>query len=153
MNTSFAMKSICLVGVVFTFIVLLLVGKASAEVYVLKDKAGVLTFTNVPCTEEQLKQGCTHIVVLKPRQWEWRWDTNDDGKVTISDVAGWCRWLFFYPGDLLVHRLLQEKKYADFFELTPASYGGRMSFWVSGACWFFVTCLVGACLDNWLRGY
>lgn len=118
-------------------LVLLLTSKIFADVYVYKDKDGVMTFTNVPCTVEQLQTGCAR--VEKVRQWQWKWDTNYDGNVTISDVSGWVKWLFYYPGDWLIYSLLEEKgnkKTAEFFELTPASYGGWGSFFVSLVAWW-----------------
>jgi hypothetical protein len=122
------MKLTWLAGFVSAIFVLLLSGTISADVYVYKDKEGVLTFTSVPCTEEQ---GCARVVPA--RQWQWRDDINGDGKVTIGDVPGWVKWLFYYPGDWVIYELLKRRgKAAEFLELTPASYGGQMSGVISG---------------------
>ena len=128
------MKLTWLAGFASAIFVLLLSGTISADVYVYKDKEGVLTFTSVPCTEEQ--QGCARVVPA--RQWEWRDDINGDGKVTISDVDGWIKWIFYYPGDWLIYSLLNDGKgkTAEFFELTPSSYGGWGSLGVSLMLWF-----------------
>src|SRR5262245_14132953 len=124
------------VQVAAVFLVLVFTSKLFADVYVYKYKDGVMTFTSVPCTVEQLQIGCGR--VEKVRQWQWKWDTNYDGKVTISDADGWVKWIFYYPGDWLVYHFIEgkgDRKTAEFFELTPASYGGWGSFLVSLVAW------------------
>jgi len=118
------------VQVAAVLLVLVFTSKLFADVYVYKDKDGVMTFTSVPCTSEQLQWGCAR--VEKVRQWQWKWDTNYDGKVTISDAPGWIKWIFFYPGDWVIYELLKDRgRAAEFLELTPASYGGTMSLIIS----------------------
>lgn len=151
-------------GIISAVFVLLLRVAASADVYFYKDERGALTFTNVPCTEEQLKEGCARVV--PERQWKWKQDINGDGKVTISDVPGWVKWIFYYPGDWLIYVMLEEKgkgTMAEFLELTPASYGRMLSFLISIAAW--TTCLIGFVLldgittdlewklKTWFAGY
>jgi hypothetical protein len=41
--------------------------------------------------------------ILSARQWKLKRDINGDGKVTISDVPGWVKWLVYYPGDWLIY--------------------------------------------------
>jgi hypothetical protein len=127
------MKLTWLAGFASAIFVLLLSSTISADVYVYKDKEGVLNFTRVPCTEEE--QGCARVVPA--RQWEWRDDINGDGKVTISDVDGWIKWIFSYQGDWLIYTLLNDKNrgVAEFFELTPNSYGSWGSLGVSLMLW------------------
>jgi hypothetical protein len=118
-----------------------------ADIYVYRDKEGVLNFTSVPCTSEQLERGCAR--VERAREWEWNWDPNHDGKVTISDMPGWAKWMFSYPGDWVIYELLKHPgKAAEFLELTPASYGGAMSLVISVVliCFGFFAALVGLLL-------
>jgi len=73
---------------------------------------------------------------IVPRQWTWTVDMNGDTIVTISDVQGWIEWAFYYPGDLAIHHfLLPNRRLAQFFELTPLSYQGKLSFIVSLGLW------------------
>src|SRR5882724_2376198 len=112
------------VQVATAFFIPLLTSTIFAEVYVYKDNDGKLIFRNVPA-ETVIDRAHWNKTILSARQWEWKQDINGDGKVTISDVDGWVKWLFFYPGDSLIHVLLKKNvEAAGFFELTPASYGG-----------------------------
>jgi hypothetical protein len=137
---------------------LLSVNATYADVCVYKDKNGKLSFTNVG-SEQEPKEGCHRVIREEgqsytfspeqepPRQaivenasnesgpssrWTWKRDINDDGKVTISDVVGWVKWVFYYPGDWVIDKLLKQNgKAAAFLELTPDSYGGRISLIIS----------------------
>ncbi len=60
---------------------------------------------------------------------------NGDGIVTITDVWAWIGWLFYYPGDIAIYGMLKVEGFARFFELTPAYYGGVLSFFISFAFW------------------
>jgi hypothetical protein len=73
------------------------------------------------------------------RQWRWSADMDDDGSITITDVWLWARWLFFYPGDLMVAGGLGR-----FLGIDSTYYGGSLSFWISAALWLFVGLAVGA---------
>jgi len=69
------------------------------------------------------------------RQWAWVADMTGDGKITIRDVWAWIGWLFYYPGDIAIYGMLKVEGFAKFFELTPAHYGGALSFFISLVCW------------------
>ena len=69
------------------------------------------------------------------RQWAWVADMTGDGMVTISDVWAWVWWLFYYPGDIAIYGILKVEWFAKFFELTPAYYGGWLSFFISLVVW------------------
>jgi len=60
------------------------------------------------------------------------------GRITLADLHGWFKWLFYYPGDSLIYHFTEgrgDRKTAEFFELTTASYGGETSFFVSLLAW------------------
>jgi hypothetical protein len=80
---------------------------------------------------------------IVPRQWTWTVDMNGDTIVTISDVQAWVEWAFYYPGDLAIHHfLLPDRRLAQFFELTPLSYQGRLSFVLSLGLWGLLAILL-----------
>jgi len=71
-----------------------------------------------------------------------RADINGDGRITISDVPGWGKWVFFYPGDWLVLKLSeQNNRLVDFFELRAMNYGEMFPLIVSVFFWFAVIVL------------
>lgn len=123
-----------------------------ADVYMYKDKSGVLTFTSGPA-DPAVSSGVVEIIrrcsgavplyfakeiVRDCRSWGWQWDGNDDGKTSISDLAGWFGWLFYYPGDGLIYGLLTHGgSVTDFLEINLDSYGGTLSFGISMAFWLF----------------
>ena len=72
------------------------------------------------------------------RQWTWTADMTGDGIVTIRDVWAWIVWLYFYPGDLAIHYMLSAERFAQFFELTPAHYGGAASLLISLVFWLIL---------------
>lgn len=123
---------------VVVFLCLLFFVEAQAEVYVYKDCYGELHFTNVP---GDIGASIPEHVPPK-RIWSFISDMNCDGAVTISDVTLWTKWLYFYPGDLLVMLIVRETpNVARFFEITDADYGKLVSFAVSGLFWLLcVTC-------------
>jgi hypothetical protein len=68
------------------------------------------------------------------RQWSFVADMNSEGIITVSDVWLWVKWLFFYPGDLLLQVIVNyAPALATFLELAPSSFGG----WGSGTISFF----------------
>ena len=71
------------------------------------------------------------------RQWKWNKDMNGDGRVSLKDFPSQVRWLFYYPGDLALDYVLNntEEAAVQFFELTPASLGGGLSFLLSLPFW------------------
>ncbi len=75
------------------------------------------------------------------RQWSFIADMNHDGLVTISDIWLWIKWLFFYPGDVLLQGLLSNGM-APFFEITPESFGGWGSGVLSVFAWFYLYVLL-----------
>lgn len=73
------------------------------------------------------------------RLWGFYADMNIDGRVTISDVWLWIKWLYFYPGDLLIAGIAGvTPATAHFFEFNQGSYGGAFSGIVSLLAWFIV---------------
>jgi hypothetical protein len=81
---------------------------------------------------------------LPMRLWEFREDMNGDGAVTISDVALWLKWIFFYPGDLIVAGLIGTPA-GNFLELRPSDFGGGWSFTLSLVSWLLAfVCLAVA---------
>ena len=73
------------------------------------------------------------------RKWNFEPDMNGDGIVTIRDVWAWVGWLFFYPGDIAITGMLKVEGFARFFELTPAYYGGALSFFISLVFWVLLS--------------
>ena len=73
-------------------------------------------------------------------QWRWAQDLNGDGRITISEVWAWLGWLYYYAGDasVNVYNGFLQSDLAKFFEMTPAYYGGQLSWWVSLAAWGFL---------------
>jgi hypothetical protein len=70
------------------------------------------------------------------RLWKFVADMNSDGSVTISDVWLWFKWLYFYPGDGLLHLLMKGfPDITDFFEITEFNYGGLLSGIISFVIW------------------
>jgi hypothetical protein len=75
------------------------------------------------------------------RIWDFVADMNGDGRVTISDVWLWFKWLYFYPGDGLIY-LMGNTKLGNFLELSANSYGGFWSGVVSFLLWWIGFLLV-----------
>ena len=76
------------------------------------------------------------------RQWAWIADMTGDGIVTIGDIWAWVGWLFYYPGDIAIYGMLKVEGFAKFFELTPAHYGGALSFLISLGFWMLLCVLL-----------
>jgi hypothetical protein len=78
------------------------------------------------------------------REWSFVADMNGDGIVTVSDVWLWVKWLFFYPGDLLLQLIMSyTPALATFFELAPSSFGGWGSGSISIFAWFVILLAIG----------
>jgi hypothetical protein len=71
---------------------------------------------------------------------------NFDGRVTITDVWLWVKWLYFYPGDWLLSTVMFTS-FGDFFELSADNFGGGWSFLISLVCWGIV-CMVAAAMEQ-----
>lgn len=71
-------------------------------------------------------------------RWDFAWDMNRDGAVTISDVWLWTQWIFFLPGDGLITLMVHATpSIANFFEVSYSSFGGAGSGVISGVIWLF----------------
>jgi type I restriction enzyme R subunit len=71
------------------------------------------------------------------RLWSFVADMNGDGNVTVSDVGLWAKWLFYYPGDIVVW-VIGPTGVGKFLEMTPiTSYGGSISGTVSFFFWLW----------------
>ena len=81
------------------------------------------------------------------RQWGFEADMNRDGAVTISDVGLWIKWLFFYPGDILIGGI-GPSKIGTFLELTPASFGGLGSGVLSVLGWVLGFVILGNAVES-----
>ncbi len=68
-------------------------------------------------------------------RWTFHSDMNFDGVLTISDAWLWIKWVFFVPGDLVIAAVLQIPAFAQFFEVTQASYGNWVSTTISAVVW------------------
>ncbi len=71
------------------------------------------------------------------RLWKFHADMNGDGKVDVADLWLWAKWLYFYPGDLLIH-LIENSALGKFLDLSERSYGGPWSSAVSIVAWLIV---------------
>ena len=69
-----------------------------------------------------------HAQMEAERLWLFKADMDHNGFVTISDTWLWFKWLFFYPGDLLILGLMKFGDINTFFELSASSFGN----WSSG---------------------
>lgn len=82
------------------------------------------------------------------RQWALVWDMNYDGVFSISDVWLWFKWLYFYPGDLVMYVILQAPKLATFLEMTSDSFFGVASGVISGFVWLLLYVVIALQLDK-----
>jgi len=63
-------------------------------------------------------------------------DTNQDGVITYNDVTEWVMWVFYAPGDGILHWVMTNwPGFATFFEITPANYCGFLSLALSAFAW------------------
>lgn len=70
------------------------------------------------------------------QRWNSAADMNGDGLITFADAWLWFKWIFFYPGDLLIRALLAGRwGLARQIEISAGSYGGVLSGAVSLAFW------------------
>ena len=77
------------------------------------------------------------------RLWEFRADMNFDNMVTISDYWLWFKWLYFYPGDILLFNLVNTApSFASFFELSVLDLSGGLSGVMSFVFWFVLLSIV-----------
>jgi len=71
-----------------------------------------------------------------PRVWKFVADMNYDGSVTISDVWLWVKWLYFYPGDLIILLLTKVSPgLVNVFEHSSHPFSGIFSFGLSLIAW------------------
>lgn len=69
-------------------------------------------------------------------QWSFIADMNYSGSITISDVWLWVKWIYFYPGDLLLYLIMNRTPHlASFFEISIDNYGGKLSGMMSVIAW------------------
>ena len=60
--------------------------------------------------------------MYRSRLWAFVEDMDYNGVITISDVWLWFKWLYFYPGDLIVYILLNDApEIGQFFEMSKKS--------------------------------
>ncbi len=79
---------------------------------------------------------------IEVRQRNLRADINGDGRVTISDLPGWIKWIFYYPGDWLVLMLSERSnKLVDFLELRATNHSAAFNLIVSVSFWLAVIVL------------
>jgi hypothetical protein len=78
------------------------------------------------------------------REWSFVKDMNYDYLITISDVWLWFKWLYFYPGDFLLSKIIYTK-FGAFFELYKINYGG----YFSGMCSTIFWLLTIVILQQW----
>ena len=87
------------------------------------------------------------------RLWNFVQDMNSDGNINITDITLWVKWLFFYPGDVIIRLLIRKvPNVAIFLEVSFNNYGGIMSGVLSFIIWAFI--LVSMirlfyCIDEW----
>ena len=75
-------------------------------------------------------------------------DMNHDGMFTISDIWGWVKHIFWYPGDQVVVFILSFKWFSQFFELTPTLCRGWFSLFSSLLFW-----VIAYRLLNWYTAW
>jgi hypothetical protein len=69
-------------------------------------------------------------------RWNFTWDMNNDGVVTISDAWLWLKWVFFAPGDLLLLLLMKFGTGAAVsLQINPTDLSGWISGLLSAAIW------------------
>ena len=77
--------------------------------------------------------------------WQARWDSikvdmNNDGSFTITDVWMWMKWVFTFPGDvLLIAAMIYLPGVALFLEIRPNVVGRWLSLLLSFYCWSVAT--------------
>jgi hypothetical protein len=77
------------------------------------------------------------------REWKFISDMNGDSITTISDVWLWVKWLYCYPGDVVVFGILEGfPSVAGFFEMDQSSYGNWFSVITSIPLWGMIFFLI-----------
>ena len=83
------------------------------------------------------------------RLWTFTADMTGDGRVTISDVWLWVKWLFFYPGDCFIYGV-GNSGIGQLLEMSPENLGGTASFIVSALVWAMTFAIISFMdLDIW----
>lgn len=86
------------------------------------------------------------------RFWSFLPDANFDGIISISDCWLWFKWLFYYPGDLLIFVSFEYAPVLTrFLEVRAPAYGGSVSGVVSLVLWFLAFRLLGALLARIIK--
>lgn len=80
-------------------------------------------------------------------RWEFQWDLNYDGVISISDVWLWVKWILVWPGDRIIY-WLSKGPALTFFELSPQSYGNWFSIMASVFIWLIVLLFFFAVLNE-----
>ena len=71
------------------------------------------------------------------------WDSNADGRFTVTDVGLWLQTLFFLPGDTLIWISLRYvPEISQFFEVDSGQYGSTFSALLSVFAWLAIAVLV-----------
>jgi len=72
-------------------------------------------------------------------RWDIKTDSNNDGKITISDINGWFKWIFNAPGDGALYIINNMGSLATFFEIDKEiPYGNWLSIIFSIIVWLFI---------------
>src|SRR4051812_49330686 len=72
-------------------------------------------------------------------RWNFAWDMNGDGQITITDFGLIFKWLFYAPGDWLV--LIMMSSFSDvaaFFEISLLHLQSWFSLTVSAIVWYMM---------------
>jgi len=83
-----------------------------------------------------------HSKITGARLWLFKADMDGNGVVSISDTLLWVKWLFFYPGDLLILMIAQSTYLQTFFELSANTFGNWFSMIISFCFWFPIFLIV-----------
>jgi len=87
-----------------------------------------------PIAIEQLKEAAELAWGLR---WQFAWDMNGDGIVSILDVGHWIAWIFFAPGDfILLETMLRPTRLALSLGILPKDLSGFGSGILSLLWWF-----------------
>lgn len=77
-----------------------------------------------------------HAQMEATRLWVFKADMDFNGIVTISDTWLWFKWLFFYPGDILILEIMKFGDIHTFLELSASTFGNWFSGIISFIVWF-----------------
>jgi len=72
-------------------------------------------------------------------RWQFAWDMNGDGLVTVADGWLWLKWIVLAPGDfLLLQLMMHAAPVASFLQLRPGnSLAAFLSALISAIVWLF----------------